>query len=116
MRMHKIGAAFTFLIAAVAVSQLANSDDRLGRVTTVGVPAGGRPVVARAGADGTIHLLFDSDRGPQYARSTDNGESFHSIIPVVAGEPGPPGLEYSAWDMAVGKRGSVHVAVGTNAW
>ena len=26
------------------------------------------------------------------------------------------GLEYSAWDMAVGKGGRVHVAMGTNAW
>ena len=26
------------------------------------------------------------------------------------------GLEYTAWDMAVGKGGRVHVAMGTNAW
>jgi hypothetical protein len=35
---------------------------------------------------------------------------------VVNGEPQKGGLEYSAWDMALGKGGRIHVALGTNAW
>ncbi len=93
-----------------------HADDGPGRVTTIAVPALGRPVVARADSRGTIHLLCDSPDGPRYARSTDGGATFSAAIPVVTGDVRPSGLEYSAWDMAVGKGGRVHVAMGTNAW
>ena len=72
--------------------------------------------MARADAGGTIHLLCDSPGGPRYARSTDGGATFSAAIPVVTGDVRPAGLEYSAWDMAVGKGGRVHVAMATNAW
>ena len=85
-------------------------------MTTVPVPGRGRPVVAKTDTDGTIHLLYDSDDGPKYARSLDDGVTFGPSIPVVSGGPQTAGLEYSAWDMAVGKDGRVHVAMGTNAW
>ena len=42
--------------------------------------------------------------------------TFGTAIPVVGGGSQTAGLEYSAWDMAVGKGGRVHVAMGTNAW
>jgi hypothetical protein len=42
--------------------------------------------------------------------------TFSAAIPVVGEGPRLAGLEYSAWDMAVGKRGVIHVALGTNAW
>jgi hypothetical protein len=35
---------------------------------------------------------------------------------VVSGGSQTAGLEYSAWDMALGKDGRIHVALGTNAW
>ena len=95
-------------------SPAANAVD--GRVTTVSVPALGRPVVAKADARGTIHLLCDSEDGPKYAKSTDGGMTFSAAISVVGGGSRTAGLEYSAWDMAVGKGGRVHVAMGTNAW
>src|SRR5260370_41106874 len=48
--------------------------------------------------------------------SEPSSVSFGSAIPVVVGWPRETGLEYSAWDMALGKGGRVHVARGTNAW
>jgi hypothetical protein len=86
------------------------------RVTIVPVPAGGRPIAAKTGPDGMVHLLFDSVDGPQLAISKDDGLTFGDPIAVVDRESRKPGLEFSAWDMAVGKSGRVHVAVGTNAW
>ena len=85
-------------------------------LTTVPVPDGGRPVVARADAEGTIHLLYNSKDGPRYVKSTDNGKSFEAPIPVVDEQSRKPGLEFEGWDMAVGKGNRVHVAMGTNAW
>jgi len=85
-------------------------------VTTVSVPGGGRPVAAKADTEGTIHLLFDSEDGPKYAKSSDRGLSFGRPISVVGEGSRKEGLEYSGWDMAVGKDGRVHVAMGTNAW
>jgi hypothetical protein len=94
----------------------ANTDDAARKVTVVPVPALGRPVVAMTDADGAIHLLCDSEGGPKYAKSIDGGVTFSSAIPVVSGGSQTAGLEYSAWDMAVGKGGRVHVAMSTNAW
>jgi hypothetical protein len=37
----------------------ATAGDSAGKVTTVAVPGGGKPVTARTSKDGTIHLLFD---------------------------------------------------------
>ena len=86
------------------------------RVTTVPVPEGGRPVAAKTGADGSLHLLYGSADGPQYAKSTDNGRTFGAPLAVVDQASRKPGLEFDAWDMAVGPGGVVHVALGTNAW
>jgi len=94
----------------------ASAADGIGKVTTVPVPGRGQPVVAKTDAAGTIHLLYESKDGPKYARSTDGGQTFDLAIPVVVGGPQKAGLEYSAWDMAVGKGGRIHVAMGTNAW
>ena len=94
----------------------ATADDGARQVTTVPVPDRGRPVVAKTDAEGTIHLLYDSEDGPKYARSTDGGRTFGPAMPVVGGEQRTAGLEYSAWDMAVGQGGRIHVAMSTNAW
>jgi len=80
------------------------------------VPGGGEPVVARTDAKGTIHLLFNSPSGPQYVQTTDDGKTFGRAIGVVDRQSQKPGLEFSAWDMAVDQVGYVHVAMGTNAW
>jgi hypothetical protein len=92
------------------------ADDSAAKVATVAVPSGGKPIVARTDKAGAVHLLFGTGDGPKYAKSTDGGVSFSAAIPVVRGGSQAAGLEYDAWDMAIGKGGRVHVAMGTNAW
>jgi hypothetical protein len=115
MRISDAGCVLTVL-CAISSGPPAIADDSAGKVTTVAVPGGGKAVVARADKDGSVHLLFDSEDGPKYAKSTDGGLTFSAAIPVVSGGPRPAGLEYSAWDMAIGKGGRVHVAMATNVW
>ena len=98
---------------ALALAATARGDNK---VTIVSVPDGCQPVSARTESQGTIHLLMNSAEGPQYAKSSDNGRTFSKAIPVVNQESRKPGLEYSAWDMAVGQEGCIHVAMSTNAW
>jgi hypothetical protein len=116
MTIQQVGSAFALLSTVCIWPSAANADDGGGKVTTVPVTAVGRPVVAKTDSVGTIHLLCDSDDGPKYARSSDGGVTFSTAIAVVGGEKQTKGLEYSAWDMAVGKGGRIHVAMGTNAW
>jgi hypothetical protein len=85
-------------------------------LVTMAVPGGGHPMLAKSDSEGTIHLLYHSSHGPQYVASRDNGKSFSAPIDVVNQKSQQPGLEFDAWDMAVGPAGRVHVALGTNAW
>jgi hypothetical protein len=116
MTIQQAGFAVALLSMVFFCSAAANAADGNGKVTTVPVPGGGQPVVAKTDTEGTIHLLCDSKDGPKYTRSTDGGRTFDAAIPVVVGGPRTAGLEYSAWDMAVGKSGRIHVAMSTNAW
>jgi hypothetical protein len=116
MSIQQARIALALLSTVLFCPMAANADDAGGKVTTVRVSAVGRPVVARTVSLGTLHLLCDSDDGPKYARSTDGGQTFSPAIPVVVEGSRTAGLEYSAWDMAVGKGGRVHVAMSTNAW
>jgi len=86
------------------------------RVSVVRVPGASKVFKARRGTDGAIHLLFEADDGPRYVKSSDNGATFGAPIPVVDAAAQKPGLKFSAWDLAVGKDGRVHVAMGNNAW
>jgi hypothetical protein len=116
MTFQQAGSALALLSTIFFCTSAAMADDGTGKVTTVSVSAVGRPVVAKIDSAGTIHLLCDSEVGPKYANSIDGGATFSAGIPVVSGGLQTAGLEYSAWDMAVGKGGRVHVAMGTNAW
>jgi hypothetical protein len=91
-------------------------DDAVNGVVVIPVPEGGKPVVARADAEGTIHLLYNSADGPKYVKSSNNGKTFEAPISVVDEGSRKPGLEFAGWDMAVGKGNRIHVAMGTNAW
>jgi hypothetical protein len=95
----------------VALSAMAQE-----KVTTIPCPERGQPAAARTDADGTIHLVFRTDDGPCYAKSTDNGKTFSATLPIVDRKSRKPGLEFDTWDLAIGKSGQVHVALGTNAW
>jgi hypothetical protein len=116
MTSRHCGATLALLSTVFLFPSAAKADDVTGKVTSVAVPAVGRPVAAKIDSAGTIHLLCDSEAGPRYAKSIDGGVTFSAGMPVVIGGSQTSGLEYSAWDMAVGKRGRVHVAMSTNAW
>jgi hypothetical protein len=73
-------------------------------------------VVAKADAEGTIHLLYDSAGVLKYVMSKDNGKTFGGPIPVIDKGSQKAGLVFEGWDMAVGKGNRVHVALSTNAW
>src|SRR5690242_13543635 len=116
MGILKAAGASALLVAMLYCPRMTLAGEETARVTTTAVSSLGRPVVARTDSAGTIHLLCDAPDGPRYARSDDGGVTFSEAIPVVTGGSRPAGLEYSAWDMAVGKGGRVHVAMATNAW
>ena len=118
MRIQQAGCILAILGTTTSCLPAASADDGAGKVATVSVSVAalGRPIVAKTDVEGTIHLLCDSQDGPKYAKSSDGGVTFSAAIPVVGGGSQTAGLEYSAWDMAVGKGGRVHVAMGTNAW
>jgi hypothetical protein len=116
MTIQQAGSALAVLTTIFLWAPVAGADDRASKVTTVPALAAGRPVIAKTDSTGTIHLLCDSVGGPKYAKSTDGGVTFSAAIPVVSAGSQTAGLEYSAWDMAVGKGGRVHVAMSTNAW
>jgi hypothetical protein len=86
------------------------------RMSTIRVAAAGQVVKAQIGANGTIHLLYDTEDGPQYSSSRDSGVTFSEPIPVVDSASRKPGLKFHGADLAVGKDGRVHVALSSNAW
>jgi hypothetical protein len=105
------------MVMTMSLSSLAaNGDDKIDKIRTVPAPDRGQPVAAKADTEGTIHLLYNTASGPQYAKSTDNGITFGAAIPVVDQKSQKPGLEFDGADMVVGKEGRIHVAMSTNAW
>jgi len=86
------------------------------KVVTAKIPGNGQPMAAKTDAAKTIHLIFDTSNGPQYAASRDNGKTLSKPIPLVDQGARKPGLEFLTWDMAVTADGTVHVALGNNAW
>jgi hypothetical protein len=109
----------TFLVLVLISGSTAFAAGEGPKVTAVACPmvnSSGEAVLARSGADGTIHLVFRSRKEPYYARSTDGGKTWSQPVAIVDRDSQKPGLEFDVWDMAVGKGGRVHVALGTNAW
>jgi hypothetical protein len=105
----------TVVSAAASVTGLPQ-DPSSSRVRVVQTPENGQPVVARTDDEGNIHLLFHTPNGPRYARSGDGGKTFSRSLAVVDQAAHKSGLEFHGWDLALGRKGSVHVALGTNAW
>lgn len=104
-------AAMTWCVLTTALPAAAAN-----KVATVTSPDGGQAMVARADAQGTIHLVVSTSDGPRYARSRDGGQTFQKSIAIVNQTARKPGLEFTVWDMAVSPQGHVHIALGTNAW
>ncbi len=80
------------------------------------VPGVNKVVKAKRSADGSVHLVFDGAGGPFYTKSLNDGATFSRPIAIVDAAARKPGLEFSAWDLAVGGDGHVYVAMGNNAW
>jgi hypothetical protein len=116
MTISQANSALALLSTLSFCPPVTKAEDATSKVATIAVPGGGKPFVARTDNGGEIHLLFDSADGPKYAKSTDNDVTFDLAVAVVPGRPRQAGLDYSAWDLAVGKGGRVHVAMSTNAW
>lgn len=108
--------ALPALCAFVGMAFAGLASESTSRVKVVEIPGVSKAVKAQRSADGTIHLVFDEGAGPKYLKSRDNGRTFGAPIPVVDAAAQKPGLKYSAWDLAVGQDGRVHVAMGNNAW
>ena len=92
------------------------AEDAGPRVSTVRIPGTMKVIKAQSGADGVIHVVGDSDSGPQYLISRDGGVTMSAPLAMVDSAARKPGLNFTVWDLAVGKDGRVHVALGTNAW
>jgi hypothetical protein len=104
------------LLALTLVSTLTAELDAAERVRATRTSLGGKVVKAQISSDGTIHLLLQIEGRPQYAKSTDNGVTFNSPIPILDPASQKAGLEFQVEDFAIGKDGRMHVAMSNNAW
>ena len=111
-RAARVG-CFSLLLGAAAVRGANENPDR---VSVLSVAGDAQAAKAAIGADGSIHLLMDSARGPRYLKSSDAGRTFSSPIEVVDAASLKPGLIFAISDLAVGRNGLVHVAMSNNAW
>jgi hypothetical protein len=109
---NSIGTLSYLLFACI----VAHGGEEINHVTVASAPIDAKVVTAKTDRTGTIHLLYDTNDGPRYAKSADHGKSFGTAISVVDSESKKPGLEFHGADMAVGKDGMIHVAMSTNAW
>src|SRR5688572_7118965 len=111
-----VRAAFRLSLLCAVFALAAHAGELNKRINATRVPGISKVVKAQTGMDGTIHLLFDADDGPRYTKSKDGGVTFSAPMTIVDAAARQPGLEFSAWDLAVGKEGRVHVAMSNNAW
>jgi len=109
-----------FRLSLLSLSLIAlaagHANERVNRVTVIRVPGDANVVKAQLGADGTIHLLLDAERGPRYVKSTDAGVTFSAPMTIVDAASQKPDLKFQGEDLAIGKDGRVHVAMSNNAW
>lgn len=111
-----VGTAATTASLLLAGAIAAHAEEAASRVTPIRVPGVTNAVKAQCGPDGTVHLLFDAEDGPQYASSRDGGITFSPPMTVVDAAARKPGLKFSSEDLAVDQDGRVHVAMSNNAW
>jgi hypothetical protein len=108
---------FTGLLAVVLAYGVAtHAQEANKRVKVIGPRGDGKVVEAKIGSDGAVHLLIQSDAGPGYIKSTDNGVTFTSPMMIVDPASQKRGLEFQGEDLAIGKDGRVFVAMSNNAW
>src|SRR4051794_26200715 len=100
-----LGLAIFVVCASILAFSVSGADSPSPKVRLASVPGGGEVMTAKVDSKGTIHLLYDSAAGPQYVKSTDHGASWSAALSLVDPGSRKPGLEFSVWDMAVGKGG-----------
>lgn len=106
--------AFAVLMLALFARPSLATDSE---VAIVAVPDGGRAMSAKTDKQGMIHLVYDTDSGPHYIRYDASKPGWViDPVPLVDEKSRKPGLEFITWDMAVTSDGTVHVALGNNAW
>jgi len=104
--------AGAFCLSTVA----GRAEERSASVNVMRIPGATNVMKAATGADGTIHVLFDAEDGPQYVRSRDGGATFSAPVAVLDAASRKPGLKFTTSDLAVGPDGRVHVVTTNNAW
>ena len=107
---------FALLTLSVMAVVADHASEHVNRVNVIRVPGNAKVVKAQLGAEGTLHLLLDAEDGPRYVKSTDGGVTFSTPMAIVDAASLKPGLKFQGEDLAVGKDGSVHVAMSNNAW
>lgn len=112
---HPLGIAVALILAS-RPTPVSAADSTDPRIRTVRIPDAARVTKATLGPGDIIHVVSDGPDGPFYTRSADAGRTFKKPIRIVDLEGKPAGLQYTAWDLAVGADGKVHVALGSNAW
>src|SRR5438093_5351862 len=87
-----------FLISSFAFVCNNEASPPANRVSAFRIPSAKQVIKAQAGADGTIHVLFDRPDGPYYTKSNDDGATFSPPSAVVDTTSQKPGLKFSAAD------------------
>ena len=106
----------TFTVVICFVPALAWAGGSPPSVSIVRIPGANNVIKARTGPDGTIHVIYDADDGPQYVQTHDGGGTFSPPIAVLDAASRKPGLQFATSDLAVGPDGRVHVVTTNNAW
>jgi hypothetical protein len=114
----KVVTSYCILALTLSVTLKAGELGPPARVSIIRTPNGGAPAEARLGPDGTIHLIYDAptELVPYYVKSSDHGATFSAPVPVVEQKARRTGLEFTTMGLAVGRDGSVYVAMMTNNW
>jgi hypothetical protein len=97
-------------------SSAAEPGRELTPVRQVAIPSAGEVIKAELGTDETVHVVYNTPDGPRYVFSTNQGAIFSNPLEVVDAKSKLPGLVFDAWDLAVSPNGTVHIAMGNNAW
>jgi hypothetical protein len=118
MNIHQSALPRSLALAVISALSLVigHANDLNSRVHAVRVPGASQVIKAQISTNGVVHILFDGEDGPFYVQSSDEGRTFNPPLAIVDAAAKKPGLKFSAWDMAVGSDGRVHVAMGNNAW
>src|SRR5947207_2855917 len=87
-----------FLISLISLAAM-HASEVTSQVNVIHVPGAAKVVKAKLGADGTIHVLLDTEDGPRYVNSTDEGVAFSSPMVIVDAALQKLGLKFQGEDL-----------------